>query len=388
MEFSGQELNAVEQVERATGRKLATIRVIDEIRQHTNADALELAIFGGWQCVVKKGDFAAGQFVVFCEIDSFIPHDVAPFLTKPGHEPKEYEGVQGQRLRTVKLRKELSQGLVLPLSVIPEAAMEQINIDTMVVADGDVEVFHSIDGMDVSEILNIKKWERPMAANMRGNALRYFPVFIRKTDQERVQNRLRTLENRDPEEEFEVTLKMDGSSTTFYVYRAVDEEIGTGVCSRNLELKTDESNAGNLFVDMYHKLGIHEKLKAYHEVTDRNIAIQGELWGKGINGNWEGVDDVYFHVFDVFDCDKYTYLNADERHNIVMELGLNHVPVIGHGTLADFGLGSLKIEDFLAFADRPSMYNKVAEGVVFKSLNDPDFTFKVINNKYLLEGGE
>lgn len=370
MEFSSQEQNAVA----AVGRKLATLRLISEIRPHNNADALELAIIDGWQCVVKKGEFFADtQYVVYLEIDSWVPTEIAPFLSK-GKEPREYEGVKGERLRTVKLRGEVSQGLVLPFDVLPYEFRAAVRTPA---ADG------SLHGVDVSEILNVKKWERPMAANMQGNARRYFPNFIRKTDQERVQNRLRTLEGRDPEEVFEVTLKIDGSSTTFYHYNG-----DTGVCSRNLELKTDESNEGNLFVQMYHKLEIDRKLREFHAATGRNIAVQGELWGEGINGNWEGVKGVFFHVFDVFDCDKYRYLSADKRYEIVNALGLLHVPVLARGTLAELELGSLKIDDFLAYADRPSLHNSVAEGVVFKSLSDPDFSFKAINNKYLLNGGE
>jgi RNA ligase, DRB0094 family len=393
VKFSSQEASSLRNVENqsiaqaVTSRKMATIRVIDEIRPHTNADALELAIIGGWQCVVKKGDFHAGELVVYFEIDSWIPHDIAPFLSK-GHEPREYEGVKGERLKTIKLRKELSQGLVMPVMIIPEDKAENIPWSARNWLENGVAQYEGPDGFDVSEILNVKKWERPLAANMRGNALRYFPGFIRKTDQERIQNRLRTLEGRDPEEEFEVSLKIDGSSTTFYVMGDENGEGHTGVCSRNLELKTDESNAGNLFVDMYHKLDIPKKLKDFHDQYGRNIAIQGELYGTGINGNWEGIQDVRFAVFDVFDCDRQRYLPADERFEIVRKLMLPHVHVLGYGTLEGFGLGSLKIEDFLAFADRPSIHNSVAEGVVFKSLTDPDFSFKVINNKFLLNGGE
>lgn len=403
-------------------RKMASIRTIDEIRAHTNADALELAVIGGWQCVVKKGEFVPGEQVVYFEIDSWIPTEIAAFLSK-GKEPREFEGVPGERLKTIRLRGEVSQGLVLPLSVIPREVMDQINEDTRYTCGtclgtgviderlggypqsggpvtcpdcGGDELFSSIDGWDVTEVLGVKKWEKAMAANMRGNARRYFPNFIQKTDQERVQNMLRTLEKRDPDEVYEVTLKMDGSSTSFYVYpNAETGEIETGVCSRNLELKTDESNAENLFVQMYRKLGIDQRLKDFHEDKGRNIALQGELWGVGINGNWEGVQDVSFHVFDVFDCDRYKYVDAPTRYNVLERLNryvgmerIHHVPVIGHGTLKDFGVGSLRIEDFLAFANRPSMYNPIAEGVVFKSLTDPNFSFKVINNKYLLGGGD
>lgn len=101
-----------------TERKMATIRRIDNIGPIEGAGAIEVATVGGWKVVVKKGDFTAGDLAVYCEVDSFIPTTIAPFLTKPDHYPKVFEGVQGERLRTVRLRKTLSQGLLLPLKKI------------------------------------------------------------------------------------------------------------------------------------------------------------------------------------------------------------------------------------------------------------------------------
>ena len=95
-------------------RKMATIRKIDEIRPIEGADAIEAAVVGGWVVVIKKGEFRAGDLAVYLEIDSWVPHEIAPFLSK-GQEPREYNGVKGERLRTVKLRGTTSQGLLLKL---------------------------------------------------------------------------------------------------------------------------------------------------------------------------------------------------------------------------------------------------------------------------------
>lgn len=346
-------------------RELATIRTIAEIRPHTNADALELAIIDGWQVVVLKGQFQAGQAIVFLEIDSWVPHELAPFLSK-GKEPREFECVKGERLRTIKLRGELSQGLVLSLDVVC--------INGLVAS-----AFQN--GDDVTVMLGIKKWERPMSPQLAGQARGNFPSFIRKTDQERIQNIFKKLGVREAIDLYEVTLKLDGSSTTFYVK---DDHVG--VCSRNLELKTDEENAHNMFVKMFYQLGMDWRLRAYRTATGRNIAVQGELWGAGINGNWEGISDVRFNAFDIFDIDRQAYLDAHERAGILEMLEVPAVPVIGDALMSIINMQS--VEDFLKFADRPSLYNPVAEGVVFKSINNPDFSFKAINNKYLLGGGE
>lgn len=96
-------------------RKLATIETISEVLPHNNADLLELVKVRGWQVVIRKGEFKQGDLVVFCEIDSWIPNELAPFLSK-GNEPREYEGVKGERLRTVRLRGEISSGLILKIT--------------------------------------------------------------------------------------------------------------------------------------------------------------------------------------------------------------------------------------------------------------------------------
>ena len=98
-------------------RKLATVRRIDDIRPIPDADAIECAVIGGWSVVIKKGEYREGDIAVYCEIDSWIPHELAPFLSK-GQEPREFEGIRGERLRTVKLRGQVSQGLLLPLHVL------------------------------------------------------------------------------------------------------------------------------------------------------------------------------------------------------------------------------------------------------------------------------
>ena len=153
-----------------------------------------------------------------------------------------------------------------------------------------------------------------------------------------------------------------------------------GVCSRNLELKINEENAGNSFVKKFTALCLEDKLKSF----GRNIAIQGELYGVGINGNWENLSDIRFMVFDVFDIDTQSYFSPVARRVVTSVMGLDHVPVLSHTTLKDL----TSISDYLNMAEIKSINNDVAEGVVFKSISNPDFSFKVINNKFLLSGGE
>lgn len=345
-------------------RKLATLRKIDSIRPIDGADAIEAAVIGGWTVVVKKQEFAAGDIVIFLEIDSWVPHEIAPFLTKAGDEPREYKGVKGERLRTVKLRGQLSQGLLLKPTLF-ESVMQLLEREGR-------KAFEA----DLSEMLGVQKWEPPLdlvkTAFVRGN----FPSEIRKTDQERVQNLVREVFETpaNQEAEYEITVKLDGSSMT--VYRMGDE---IGVCSRNQNLKLDQD--GNQFVNAARACGILEKLADLRQ----NIAIQGELMGTGIQGNREGLDEHTFFVFDIWSIDEQRYLAGAERRAICENLGLRHVPVINERVSLKL-LGLTDVEKMLAFADGPSLNNKIREGVVFKRC-DGGFSFKAISNKFLLKGG-
>jgi RNA ligase (TIGR02306 family) len=346
-------------------RKLASLRTISDIRPIEGADAIECAVVDGWTVVVKKGEFKPGDFVVFFEIDSWIPTTIAPFLTPRGQKPHVYNGIEGERLRTVKLRGQLSQGLVMPITAFPEVVeyMKEVGPECS-------------NPLDLTEILKIQKWEPPIPAQLSGQVKGAFPSRIRKTDQERIQNLLGVVFDGGENEnaEYEVTIKLDGSSMTVYY---LDGEVG--VCSRNLNLKLDQE--GNTFVDTSKKIGILEKLAS----LGRNIAIQGELMGEGIQGNRETLKGHHFFVFDIWDIDNAKYLSPDERYEFCEKFGLLHVPVI-HSKITFKDLGLTNLEEMLKFADGPSMKNPIREGVVFKRV-DGKFSFKVISNLFLLKGG-
>lgn len=323
-------------------RKLATVRTILDIQPIPGADAIECATVDGWKVVAKKGEFQIGQLATYYEIDSWIPEHVAPFLCK---DKREFNGVPGARLRTIKLRGQISQGLLLPA---PEAAN---------------------DGDDLTEILGVQKYEAPISAQLSGIVRGNFPSFIPKTDQERIQNLRRDLADwAEAGYEWEVTEKLDGSSMTAYVYQG-----DFGVCSRNLDLKEDDANS---FWCAAKSNGMESILRG----SGRNLALQGELIGPSIQGNPYALTVHEFRLFDVYDIDAGRYMAADERAEFVAGTSIQHVPVLPRMNLA--GATS---EGLLAFAEGKSSLNPKAEqeGVVFKCLNAP-FSFKAISNKFLL----
>jgi RNA ligase (TIGR02306 family) len=335
-------------------RKLATIRKIDALTPIDGADKIEVATVGGWKVVAQKGLYNVGDLAVYFEIDSWIPTELAPFLSK-GKEPREFEGVKGERLKTIKLRGQLSQGLLMPL----EEACKNI----------DSELF---EGLDVSFPLNIIKWEKPMNAQLAGLARGNFPTQIPKTDQERVQNLVKEIAGAaETGLQFEVTEKLEGSSMTVYQIQGV-----FGVCSRNLDLKETE---GNSFWATARKDDIEAKMKVVDEFWD--FAIQGELVGPGIQGNIYNLREPEFRVFDVYNIQAGEYLKPDARLALIKRMGLKHVPVLT--TDKDLGIGT--VDEMLAWAEGSSALNdkQEREGIVFKEVNG-GITFKAISNKYLL----
>lgn len=335
-------------------RALATIRTVAELRPIEGADLIELAIIDGWQCVVKKGEFAPGDPCVFYEIDSVLPiREEYEFLRKGCHRRAAWiPGGEGFRIRTVKLRGQLSQGLALPTTIL------DVTFDGIVTAPV---------GTDVTGILGVVLWDPPV--NIQSRARGNFPSFIPKTDQERAQNCLRRLAETAAGHLFEATLKLYGSSCTVY---AKDGTLG--VCSRNLDL--DMSQDGNAFVDMGRKFG-PDILG-----TGRNLAFQGELMGPGIQGNREGFTEFRWFIFDVWDIDAQRYLSTLERRAIVQELGLEHVP---YATPHMIPAAAVPLDELLRLSDaQRSIGNDVAEGIVYKSTVDPSVHFKVIANRFLL----
>lgn len=338
-------------------RKLATVRKISEIRPIEGADAIELAIVDGWQTVIKKNEYRVGDLAVYCEIDSWIPTTLAPFLSK-GKEPRVFNGVSGERLRTVKLRGALSQGLLLPLNDLLKMKYDS----EVVVAEGD----------DVTEMLGIQKWEMPIPAQLAGQVRGNFPTQIPKTDQERVQNLVKEItEAIGAELAFEVTEKLEGSSMTCYL---IDGEFG--VCSRNLDLKETAENA---FWQAARREKIEEKMRAAHNGSD--FALQGELIGPGIQGNIYNLKEPEFRVFDVYNVSGGFYAIPSERLSLIKDMGLKHVPI-----LATAATLTGTVEDILKYAEGKSVMGTIGcerEGLVFKQIHG-GMTFKAISNRYLV----
>lgn len=334
-------------------RQLVTKRVVSELLPIEGADKIELAKVDGWQCVVKKGQFQRGETALYFEIDSMIPADDERFaFLSRGKKVERY------RIKSMKLRGALSQGLLIPMGDLTNAERMRI-----------------FDGETPTDVLRVEKYEPTMP--MGGKQAGTFPThLVPKTDQERIQNIASELSGRECHQ-FEVSEKLDGTSCTFFVRVEEGQALGpalvTGACSRNWEMQILD---GNVYARIFNELGMHDKLRG---LGGRQIAIQGEIIGPSIQGNKYKLDKPTFYVFDIYDIDEKRYLKSSERVHLTLELGLLHVPLL-HDADMPFTLDSI-----LAAADgRSQLHDTAREGIVFKAY-DGAFTFKAISNKWLLK---
>jgi RNA ligase (TIGR02306 family) len=334
-------------------RKLASIRRISDIQPIEGADMIELAIVDGWKVVVaKEVGHKINDLVVYCEIDSFLPiKEEFEFLRKSSF--KKMGGQEGFRLKTIRLRGQVSQGLILPIVVLNPP-----NTNIYVTP---------FEGLDVTEMLDIVKYEPPIPAELAGKVKGMFPSFIRKTDEERIQN-LAAEYDEMKKHTYYVTEKLDGSSATFYFNNGE-----FSVCSRNLELLETE---GNTFWKVARELDLENKLREY----DINLSVQGELIGEGIQGNPYKIKGQTVRFFNLFDIDLQEYHSLNVFQQTMEVLGLETVPVLDtHFHLPE------TIDELLKMADSKSVLNSNfdREGIVIRSL-DRKISFKVISNKFLL----
>jgi RNA ligase (TIGR02306 family) len=359
-------------------RKLASIQKIREIKPIEGADVIELAIVNNWQVVVAKNvGHKVGDFVVYCEIDSFLPiREEFEFLRKTSY--KKMADQEGFRLKTIKLRGEISQGLLMPISILEGPDEMKIGISKQPWGDqlqlgpyDDALVIE--EGVDVTDLLGIVKYEPPIPAELSGLVKGQFPSFLRKTDEERVQNLTDQYEEyKILGQKFYVTEKLDGSSATFYWK---DGEFG--VCSRNLELLETE---GNTFWKVARELDLENKMKQF----GINISLQGELIGEGIQGNPYKIKGQTVRFFNIFDIDQQEYLSLYQMIKALGIMGLKTVPVID-----EFFKLPETIDELLQQAEGKSTLNPSAEreGLVIRSV-DRKISFKAISNRFLLKSKE
>lgn len=331
-------------------RKLASVQEIKEINPIPNADAIEVATILGWKIVVRKAEnLKPGDKVVYCEVDSKLP---------PRDEYRFLENYNW-RVKTQKFRGQVSQGLILPLSILP---------------DGEYNI-----GDDVSAVLGVEKYEIPLPLGVAGDIMGVFPGFLQKTDETRIQV-LGDILPKYNGTKFYATEKVDGTSITLFNH---DGDIG--VCTRNNRMKETPNSAP---WKVLRGLGAIDKIAQFN-----NIAIQGELIGWNIQGNKYKLktNEFRFYMFNAFDIEKYQPLPYKDLVAIAEALGVQTVPLIDGDYTLDFDVDAL-----VEMSKGQSQVNPQIkrEGLVFKSVEYVEdaalgrLSFKVINPDFLIKYGD
>lgn len=329
--------------------KLASIETITDRIHHPNADKLDIVKVLGWQVITKRDEFKKGDKVVFIPIDTILPK--APWSEFLADKKNPDAPI---RLKTAKIRLFYSQGLVLPLSVLPE----------------NVQGWH--EGADVGGALGIKKYEKEIPAQLSGIALGAFPTYIcSQTDEDNGLSNPDIVNEVLKNEWITVTQKLDGSSGTIII----EDRTITHVCSRRLSLKETEENA---FWKVARKLNLNK--------LDRGrYVIAGEVMGCGIQGNQLKLMEPEIFVFQIkYNNSFYNYL--DMVYECKYNLGCKYVPHIENfNTLTQ----KVNIDMLQDLADKQVLPSgEPAEGIVVRPLeyhsagNGRPLSFKIINRNY------
>ena len=356
-------------------RKLASIQKVLNLEPIPKADRIKKVTILGWELVVQKDQFKVGDLCVYIECDSILP------------EREEFEFMRERkfRVKTIKLRKQISQGLCFPLSILPEKKYKE--------------------GQDVTSILKITKYLTPtekkeqelmLIKNKRMDKFfkRFkwyrrllktrvnFPPFIKKTDETRLQNIPEILDNHK-NTFFDVTEKLDGTSLTCFLIKNKKwlrfwKPHIFGVCSRNFQLLRQSNKP---YWEMAKKLNIKNKLILAHKELGKSYCIQGEIVGPGVQKNKLKLDEKKLYVFNVFDLDKKKYLNTTRMINFCKIYGFDTVPIL----YKDFKLKNT-IPKMVDFSNGVSVLNDdaIREGIVLRNY-EKGISFKAVSPKFLLK---
>ncbi len=350
-------------------RKLASIQTVNAAEPIPNADAIEKLRVLGWWVVAKKGEFKPGDRVVYCEIDALLPERAEfEFLRVHCFKPAQTDATgtvtvaAGFRIKTIKLRGQVSQGICFPLSVLPTDAPTE-------------------EDADVTDALGVRKWEPPQTGTS-GRIKGTFPGFLAKTDETRVQVLEKVLA-RHQGIEFYLTEKLDGTSFSAFI-----REGEFGVCSRNMLL--DTADEASTLVRVAKQLKLEERLRAFGAARGFEVAVQGELIGPGVQQNKYALKELTLRVFNVFDVSAYRFLDHADVLAAVAQMGLEAVPHLGTMVL------NHGVDELVAMSEGTSVLNAKAqrEGVVLRPLREVDdedlgrLSFKAINPKFLLKYDE
>lgn len=355
---------------------------IKEVTKHPNADRLDLVTVKGWQCVTGKGQFSPDDLVVYIPIDSILPIDIETILFPPDSKIKLHKS----RVKTIKIRGEISQGMVVPPAELGLASLSE--------------------GIDVTERLGITKWEPPIKGSPQSNCQPKKkkdknPYFHEYTDIQHLKNYPDVFDDNTP---VIATEKIHGTnfragyvpehSRTWWqkIIHTVRNwlnlpmryEFAYG--SRRVQLQYKKNWNGFYDENVYHRM-----VRKYHldTILCNGVVVYGEIYGDGIQKGYNyGLNgEVDLVVFDVMHNGEYLdYFRAKE---LCKDLGLRFVPEVYAGS---YGTFKFYDRDFVSGPSMMEPVQPIREGVVLRPWQEQHCkagraVFKLLNPDYLLRKG-
>lgn len=385
-------------------RALAYTALVDEIREIPGYDRVEHARVSGWWIIVSKSDnIKPGDMCVYFEVDSKVPNTDERFAFL---EKRNY------KVKTIKMCKVFSQGLLMPISLFPEIG-ENPEVHTDVTDL--LKVKYAVDEDNERKNNKINRDKKYQSMSARHSKLFRKPLFrwlmrrewgrkllflffgkkrdnprgwpthfqyIHKTDEERVENMPWVLGYERP---LIVTEKLDGTSTTFILERKNKKnKYEFYVLSRNVRQADEKQECyhdHNIYWDMAFKYDIENKLRTYLENNPdlEYVCIQGESVGS-VQGNPLKLSEDDFYAFNFIDSKHGRYDSINGRA-VAEAMDIKWVPILN-----DSFMMPNDMEEFKEMATAHSVVNPTVmrEGIV---LRDPtnDFSFKNVSREYLMK---
>jgi len=400
----------------ASERELAYVVIIDGIEPIPGYDRVEHAIVGGWRVIVQKDQFKVGDPAIYFEIDSRVPSDKECFAFL---EKRNY------KVKTLKMCKTISQGLLMhpsdfgwtvgsvepetPYIMDDERIPHYVNDESrfltkklgVTYADDEdnqrkaptVDKYKKMAARH-PEIFK-KSWAKWMMKHNFGRKVMFFffgkkkdkkngwPVWVKKTDEERIECMPFILQNKEP---WIVTEKIDGSSSTFTMKRGRFGKYHFYVCSRNVCFDSLDKPCyydTNIYWEMAQKYDMYNVLKKLllEMPAAEWVTIQGEVFGETVQRNTYDLNGRELRVFNLITSDKGRWNSCDMRDKLEKEYHLPCVPILNESYILPN-----TIEELREYVNsQPSVINqKIKEGIVCRSL-DGVKSFKCVSPEYLIK---
>ena len=358
------------------------------IEEHPNADALELAVVGDYRSIVRKGQFKTGDLGVYIPEAAIVPENV---LFQLGLIDK-LAGKDKNRVKAIKLRGILSQGIVLPVTQDGDRGTVYISYTDPETGIDDYLTVN--EGDEVSEFLHIVKYEPPIPVHMAGEVFNAHGYTI-NYDIENIKKFPDVLTEKDL---VMITEKLHGTWTCFGYHPDVNQPIVTskGLSGRGLAFKFNDENKDNLYIRSFMStadgLGrtiidrVRETL-----VDGLPVYILGETFGRGVQDLHYGLDKPSFRAFDIYvgNPGQGRYLSGTEFMRVCGDVGLETVPILHLGGF------SKEVVNELTDGKDTITGAHIREGVVIRGLIEDlrhdelgRVILKSVSEAYLLRTGD